>query len=240
MGFNQNRILFGELSKKLCDEYRRTNIFPDRLDIQFRSASTHNREHLREKADSLNLDIGMIYDDNMRNRIVQLLRNEFAKNELDTIVARRFKVYEEQIRVKAFDLCRFDTLQPFQDSLYIYWERRSRTHHKDYWKYNVMGRLHLDTTAIFQKIFDSLFQEWKEQTITEAKETIQFDLKRIIKLCGAIKDRRFAPPLTDLFTQSLDEEIRRLAEIALVQMHIEPYRKNYFQRRECSSGLCEK
>jgi len=94
-----------------------------------------------------------------------------------------------------------------------------------------MKRLRFDTTAIYQKIFDSLYQEWQKQVRIEAKEIVQFDLWSIIELCGAIKDERFVPALKNLYVQSADRHIKNAAEIALVRMNVEPFRKNYFQER---------
>ena len=205
--------------------HRKLNNFPDRLNVYFQNTP------LRSKADSSNLNIGMIYDNNMRNRIVQLLRNEFRKDELDTIIVRRFEHYQEPLRKKMFDLCQFDTIQRFKDSLDAYWDRRNFIHYKDYFKYDVMTFLHFDTLASYQKIFDSLYQEWEEQTRAEVKQTIQFNLRRIIEVSGNINDKRFIPELKNIYAQSSDERVKAEAERALVRMRVEPFRKNYFQER---------
>ena len=227
--FRWNSMYWGQYNNEanaLSSRHRSLNHFPDRLRPRFLNTP------FIEKADSSNLNIGMVYDESMRNRIVQLLRNEFREDELDTVVARRFVLYQKRIRRQALDLGMFDTLPIFRDSLQATKERRfSPPPVPRFVRNDIIDFLQFDTTAVFQKIFDSLSREWEKQTRAEAKTTIQFDLRALIELCGRINDERFIPELKRLYAESSDERIKETAEVVLVRMNVEPFRENFFRER---------
>jgi len=182
----------------------------------------------------------MIYDDNMRKRIVQLLRNEYREDELDTLVVRRLSRRVEEIRRQTFVIYGYDTLQVFKDNLLTHFERektqnteeyKRRRKHPDAFKWDVLTLLGFDTTAIYKKIFDSLFQELRNEQIISIQNQWEFCIECIIKASGYIKDQRFVSPLEDIYKNSADNRIKRAAEEALVRMQINPYYENYVHKR---------
>ena len=206
----------------------------------FVSTSGFTRKE-REKLDSLDvwIDIGEVYDEEMRKRVVQLLQNEYRQDELDTLLNRHLKSEAFILRRQAFDICRFDTLQVFKDSLAAYHkriqkekqERGERANHISQYSTVVMRDiLQLDTTTIFIHTFDSLSYQFRIERTNYLQNRWLFPIEAVIEVSGFIGDERFIVPLEQLYKNSAEVRIRNFAEMSLVQMRVEPYFSAFMNR----------
>ena len=123
----------------------------------------------------LNLSVEMVYDDAMRNRIVQLLRNEYEEWELDSLINRQIGYRAISIEREARKSCKFDTLQIFKtalDSLYTDLKNRNPEDsilikyeyvEKNKYKPEIFKLLELDTTAIFKQTYQKVVERERER-----------------------------------------------------------------------------
>jgi hypothetical protein len=186
--------------------------------------------------DSLNLDIntGMIYDDKMRDRIVQLLRNEYLEDEIDTLVNRQmtgnFSMYEND----AMKACKFDTMQLFKttlDSFYLYLKNQNMAQFSiSMYKYNVFKLLRLDTTTIFRQVYNKIIAIDRERVREEWLTKTYYDHTYIAMLCGYINDKRFIKPLIEALDKPDNFQKEKVLE-SLVRMRVEPYYSEYVKLR---------
>jgi hypothetical protein len=117
--------------------------------------------YLRDKADKFNLNLGLIYDNEMRDRIVELMRNEYREYELDTLVDRRINSMKTVYEYRAIDSCHFDTLQIFKNALdSFYMDGKDKNSGTIYlisaYKHPVLKLLQLDTTEIFKQAYNRI------------------------------------------------------------------------------------
>jgi len=193
----------------------------------------------RALVDSLDLELnmGMVFDDAMRDRMVQLMRGEFREDELDTLVNRSINRDHRQITFKrnALRIPQIDTLSIFieaRNSLYDSLEaedpwninkRRRGTHDLE-----VFRSLQLDTLSIFKQTFNEIVERERERE----RERLLANPGRfnsiLIELAGLIGDERFIEPLME----ALEEQNRpRRAIEALVRMRVEPFYSDFVRER---------
>ena len=197
--------------------------------------------------DSLDLDlnVSMIYDDEMRNRIVQLVRNEFQEWELDSLVnsriMRRTITYEREARKS----CKFDTLQIFRvalDSFYVDLKNKNpedsilvKYEYVEKYKYEpeIFKMLQLDTTSIFRQAYSELVERERESEredyLTNGYRYFN-NYTYLAELSGYIGDKRFVQPLIELLDKSEDYQKERIIE-ALARLRAEPYYTDYVKER---------
>jgi hypothetical protein len=191
----------------------------------------------------LNLSIGMIYDDVMRNRIVQLMRNEYEKEELDTLVNiyTEWSVKSNKYTV-AFDICKFDTLTCFKAALDSFYTEIKNKNPNDsslikyeyveklQYKYDIFMYLQLDTTAIFKHSYDCVIQEERKRHKEECLTNTSYDHTSLAELCGYIVDKRFIQPLEEALYKPDNFQRKKVME-ALARMRVEPYYSDYVKER---------
>lgn len=200
-----------------------------------------SRERLLIDSLELILPIGMLYSDEMRDRIVQLMRNELREDEIDTLINRRIDRRKERYMREVFRICRFDTLEIVQsmidslfvdlksrnpeDSLLIRFEHIERIRFQD----TVFQLLQLDTTAIFRRVFDSLVEGdkimWRREFLTNPGR----ELTPLAEISGHIGDERFVEPLIEALSNPWFRQNRVIE--ALVRMRVEPYFSEYMKSR---------
>jgi hypothetical protein len=197
----------------------------------------------REQINSLGLklNLGMIFDDAMRNRLVQLLKNEYQENELDTLVNFYINVSVDSRKKEALEECKFDTLTIFKmvlDSLYTDIKnknpedsllRKFEYVEKNKYKYEVFQYLKLDTTQIFKQAYNRIIERDREMERESFLKKSYFD-SSIAELCGYIGDKRFVKPLIEALGKAEEYQIDKVLE-ALVRMRVEPYYSNYVKHR---------
>lgn len=196
----------------------------------------------------VNLSVGMIYDDEMRDRIVQLICNEFRPDELDTLVNIQIRrIYIPNYERKAMDMCKFDTMQIFKSTVDIFYTELKNKNpedsliikydyiEKNELRHNVFKFLQLDTTVVFKQTFNEIIKEEKNR-IREDVLTNTYSYYNGIgwlsELCSYINDKRFVRPLVKLLSNdSLEDHQRERVLTALVRMRVEPYYSDYVKKR---------
>jgi hypothetical protein len=207
--------------------------------------------------DSLGLDlyVGLIYDDEMRNRIVQLMKNQYQEWELDSLVNRHIGMSVRYNSYEAFENCKFDTLQYFKDSLDNFYTNFKNKHindslmydryvkYENFYKkenrYEVFKLLQLDTTAIYKQSYNKIVEKQKKQERQNILNSTGHyrDYINLAELCGYINDKRFIQPLIDILNTSFNidadskEVVYKTVIEALVRLRIEPYYSDYVQHR---------
>jgi hypothetical protein len=196
----------------------------------------------KEKEDSLyllQLDWKMVYDEDMIKRIVQLLKNEYKKEELDALVNRQMEIGDkaggwERVAMFAMKADQSPTFKHVKDSLNRY---RDKNIHKDWYQdYEIFQYLKIDTTPRFHFVLDSIHKARKENTINEYLNKIHFDIKGLLSACYYVQDKRFIEPLInivehlDAFGLKYNEYSIDYASEVLVRMQVEPYCSNYLKK----------
>ena len=207
----------------------------------------------------LNLSVGMIYDNEMRERLMQLLRNEYQEWELDTLVNRQIgnnvTMYEEN----AMKMCRFDTIELFKlavDSFYLDIVSKSKEdfkkHLKEYesffkekYYHDVFKLLKLDTTTTYRQVYSNIIERKKEEIKKEWLTDMYSyfsGISYLAELCGYIGDKCFVQPLIEIFDKPFEfknsksesrwqENIYKSVRVALVRLRVEPYYSDYLKKR---------
>ncbi len=186
----------------------------------------------REKVEKLNLklELGMIYDNDMRNRLLQLLKNEYRPDELDTLAKRGTAMSFKANERLALDICKFDTMKLFKNTLDSFFNEVKRKQPKDheykyFYNYNVFKILKLDTILIFRHVLDSIIIKDKASYIYDLKNNNTQDLFSIAELCGYVNDKRFIQPLIEALNKP--NNFRKEVVIkTLARMKVEPYHTN--------------
>ena len=154
------------------NEYRFVRKFGDKAKGHFPYACYLSTEFSDDECvfiDSLdlNLNIGMIFDNDMRNRIVQLMRNEYREDELDTLINRYMEYNLSSYEYDAMEMCEFDTMEIFKntlDSLYLDIKSKEGTpYSKSMYKDKVFKLLQLDTTNIYKQIRNQVVERERER-----------------------------------------------------------------------------
>jgi hypothetical protein len=167
-----------------------------------------NKERDRAIA-KLNMSWDMVIDDYMINRMIQLLKNEYRKEEFDTLVNRQWGRYDEDsFNGIAFYLMKQENSKLFkqtQDSLN---RSRDKSIHPDLYQICDVGEyLKWDTTPRFHFLIDSLKIAKKEEIKNYYLNKYHFDIKGLIQSCGFIGDSRLKETMLNL----LDQCEKRLA-----------------------------
>ena len=153
-------------TKKELDEYRITEKganLPCRLSFQYADVFTY-KETLLIDSLNVNLSIEMIYDDEMRNRIIQLMRNEYREDELDTLVNRRINNRIKGLETETLQICKLDTMYLFKvalDSFYINLPIKDMS--KNMYKHDILLHLQIDTMTIFKQAFKVVVERERER-----------------------------------------------------------------------------
>ena len=205
----------------------------------------------RKRIDSLNLRLnwGMIVDESMRVRMLQLFNNEYPPEEMEQLLDRWMKKMDSfpfNYEQSAIDLIKADTMQIVRvakDSLNQYHRDKKENPQRPYQVSDAFFTLQLDTFPHFKFMVDSLR---KVERVNKEKEYIgrvMFSMTPLIRASGNVGDKRFVEPLikilTDLETRNSKEtdknrisrNEREIYEVksALVKMEIEPYRTDYLK-----------
>ena len=183
----------------------------------------------------LKLHIEMIFDNEMRDRIVQLMRNEYQENELDTLVNQQMKWNIGEYENDAMEICKFDTMQLFKttlDSLYLDLKSKNMAQFSiSMYKYDVFKLLQLDTTTIFKQEYNKIVERERERKKEGCVTNKTIDHTSLIELCGYIGDKRFIKPLIEMLEGKLTDYQKEALLEALVRMRVEPYYSNYVKKR---------
>jgi hypothetical protein len=224
------------------DEYR----FRNRRGSFFYLLSLEFSDTEKQLIDSLGLklSIGMIYDDDMRNRIVELLCNKYREYELDTIINRQIRgsIYSDSH--EAFKKCKFDTLALFKttlDSFFTDIKNKGtedfkkqlegyESFYKEKYKSDVFKLMKLDTTEIFKQAYNKVVEKSKNEIRDEYLTSMYYDGNYFAELCGYIGDQRFIQPLIESLEKPNDFQREKVIE-ALARMKVEPYYTEYVQKR---------
>jgi hypothetical protein len=202
-------------------------------------------EYLWEKSHQYNLNLGMIYDEEMRNRMLQLMRNEFREDELDTLVNRYMARNEKWFQSDAIDSCRFDTLAIYRaasDSFFVALKeaapdsaRRAyidsyEGFYKKQHMHDVIRLLKLDTTQICRQAYSAIVEQEREKRRKDILTKDVFYYTVLAKISGYLNDPRFVQPLIDALDKPQNFE-RKVVIEALVRMRVEPYYSDYVKHR---------
>jgi hypothetical protein len=218
-----------EKTRKYLMNYRISKNLPwpsDALDVLF----SYREQQIIDSL-GLKLHVSMVYDDDMRERMVELLENRYRQYELDTLVKRRMSDEYNICKRRAIDQCHFDTISIFKqkyDSLnhhdYLY----DNTIYTQRNKFTVLSLLHLDTTMMYKNALIEILEERKKEIEQSIQNNPYYDLRFIAELCGYVSDKRFIAPLEKILEREKDNE--RVLE-ALARMKAEPHYTNYLTER---------
>ena len=210
----------------------------DQFRFELRPAFTFSNS-LVQKTENYNLNVGMLYDEDMRNRIVKLLKGEIEPYEMDSIeFFCKTKYSYSGLTRQAFYDAKIDTISFFQTALKKLYEDLEKENKVDMHKklnniYDIelFEQLKLDTISEYQKIYQDLA---KSAYLRNFENTLKYykskDHSEIAKLSSYINDKRFIKPLI----AALDEPERFKKEVvleALARMKVEPYYSQYFKER---------
>jgi hypothetical protein len=221
-------------SKIALDNYR-THPNSGRLCTGELRYNLTNPRYLFYKSHEYNLNLGMIYDDEMRDRIVQLMRNEYREDELDTLVNRLVDRYPIQYENYAMEACKFDTLPFFKaalDSFYLELKNKAIKNigYPHMHTYEVFKLLKLDTTEIFRQTYNKIIKREKESVRERFLTDTRYRHSDLAKLCGYIGDKRFIPVLIEALAKP-DNFNQKVVLEALARMRVEPYYSDYVKLR---------
>jgi len=231
-------------AKTRLNEYRTSNNgeFPR----SFRLSSSFSQGE-RSLVDSLGLElsIAMVFDDAMRDRMVQLMRGEFREDELDTLLDRDMNRSIRFFERRALRIPQIDTLPIFveaRNNLYDSLEAQNSLDIVKRWNrvydLEVFRSLKLDTLNIFKQTFNEIVERERERE----RERLLTSPRRInttlVNLAGRIGDERFiqplieslAPPTMEVFPGEHESRRRHVIE-ALVRMRVEPFYSDFVRER---------
>lgn len=203
-------------------------VYSNRLGYEF------NLEEI-QRIDSLGLElhIGMVFDQSMRQRILQLLEGGFEEYELDTLTNRTLNSNIRRRQYQAFDLCEFDTLETykiFRDSLTLVFKKERPELSPAAYKHETMFHMRLDTTECFKTTFNQLnedLRQWNRTYLLEGNRPTRMSF--LAELAGHLGDSKFIEPLI----AALDKphKFQRQDVInALIRMRVEPYFSEYIEK----------
>ena len=188
----------------------------------------------RERADSLGLELhwGLVYDEPMRERLIQLLNNEFREGEVEILVNRTMLRLEnmgfEQDAMLAMGVVDTREFRQVLDSLN---RNRDRTvRERRYQNFDVFLYLQYDTLAVFRHTMDSIIKQTREDMRIRYSNQRLPVIHRIATACGRIGDKRFVEPLRNALRRpDIDSwEFNAIRE-ALVRMKVEPYYSEFVE-----------
>lgn len=212
-----------------------------------------------KKIDSLNLRLswGMLFDESMRERMLQLLNNNYRPEEMQQLLnnwititeSKHSHFFENKVIYEYFKIDTMKVYGQVRDSLEKYHRKEDN---RLYQTNEIFYILQMDTLSCFKLLVDSLR---KADNINQEKwylENIVFDdMESLIRSCGNVGDIRFVEPIIKALNNlkihngketnkyEIMKNERRIKEMvdALVKMKIEPYRTDYLKK--CSRPLEE-
>jgi hypothetical protein len=218
-------------------------------------------ETAEKEIDSLNIRFNwkMVYDDEMIERIIQLLNNKYRKDEFEILVNRQWQIKENRDWNRiAMYMMQADTSQIFKytmDSLNLH--RDKNLHKNIYQDEEVFKYMQLDTTTRFRFVLDSVIKSTRKEVINNFFTQYHFNIGGVIKSCASINDERLVEVLINLLnklavrteelTQMLEanetnnekwkindektnnENIMDAIKATLVRLKIEPYHSDYLK-----------
>jgi len=203
-------------------------------------------DSLYKKAETCNLNIGMLYDEDMRNRMVQLMNNEFSEIEMDSLVRYRFKTLYWHFEKQAFQKTKIDTFPVFRASIKKLYEDLEKDDkidkHKQLgliYEFELFKQLQLDTIKEFKEVYLDIVQTEENNFVESMLSNNGFDYSRIAELSGYINDKRFIQPLIAALNKPKNFKQEVVFE-ALARMKVEPYYTQYIERRTRSLSQIKK
>ena len=195
----------------------------------------------RNRADSLGLNLhwGMVYDEPMRERLVQLLNNEFREDEVDILVNRTMEslenmgiaIFEQRAMSAMEDIVNSKEFRQVQDSLD---RSRDRTIRDTFYSnFEVFRYLQYDTLAVFRQAVDSVRKQRREDIkIRYLNQRLSVQTMQVIaQTSGRIGDERFVEPLRNALRRpGIDNREFNAIREALVRMKIEPYYSEFVEQ----------
>jgi len=192
---------------------------------------------LYKKAEKYNLNIGILYDDEMRNRIVQLLSNEFSSVEEDSVVALCNRNSYSYLEKQIFQKSKIDTMQVFRDAIKKLYEDLERENKVDIdkkinyrYEFELFKQLELDTLSEYRKLYFSITEGHRKECIDDFLNYESRNYSQIAELSGYINDKRFIKPLIAALEKPKNFK-REVVLEALARMKVEPYYTQYFEKR---------
>lgn len=153
-------------------------------------------------------DINLVYDDYSRHRVLQLLKNEFEKGELDTLVKRHASISARKI-VNA-----------------EIWKKYGES---DIVQYNALQ----NKDSLPYKLFlDSLIEVRKPIERDLLENTYRFELQEVIKLAGCIEFEGIEEQLELMLKDTTLSKMKDDIFIALVRHKVEPYYTIFFEKHK--------
>jgi Trp operon repressor len=227
------------------------------------ASSLHRKtwEDVKKHLDSLNIQFSwqMVYDDNMVERIIQLLNNEYQQDELNTLINKNWQRIKNKDwqRITMYAM-RADTFKIFKHTVDSLNAHRDKNIHKSiYQDEEVFQFLRLDTTARFCFVLDSVIKSERRNILNDYLDNYHFDIEYLIKVCGYVNDKRFVESLLKLLDQqvnkknkleliltdsitfderaklvsekSIKENLIHTIKHALIRMKIEPYHSDFLK-----------
>ncbi|MDR0505568.1 MAG: hypothetical protein LBH32_01950, partial [Dysgonamonadaceae bacterium] len=186
----------------------------------------------------LQLDWKMVYDDDMIKRMIQLLKNEYRKEEFELLVnkwiANQGPEKYDHAALWQIGLENLKIFKHTQDSLNKY---RNREIHQGLYQYDEVGRfLRWDTIPRYYFLVDSFKVVYQNKAEDYYLNKIHFDIKKILFACYYVQDKRFIEPIIHIaenleaFGLKYRENSIDYASEVLVKMQVEPYCSNYLRK----------
>ena len=186
----------------------------------------------------LNLSVGMIYNDEMRDRIVQLMRNEYQEWELDTLVNRQISQNLRYYERQTMEICKIDTFPIFRIAINNLYDSLEVQNTLDMFKklnkiydYEVFKSLQLDTATFFKQAYNKMLEREREREREYYLTNPYYDYTYLAELCGYIGDKRFIKPLIEMLGKPLEDHQKNRVLEALVRLRVEPYYSDYIKER---------
>lgn len=147
------------------------------------------------------------FDKDMRKRVLQLLKNEYAEGELEKAIQREL------------DKWGFNKVTYGQSR--INWYKLPKSLHKIY----------KDTSSVEFKTFaDSCWQVKMESMRKKYTENYMFNLKAILTICYYLDDKKIEKQLLKMYNDTSLSEYHNKIQAVLICKHIEPYYTQCFKR----------
>ena len=161
----------------------------------------HEREFALSK---LNLSWNMVFDNYMIDRTIQLLNNEYRKEELDSLVNRQWEIISKRSQwelVTMYEL-KINNSKIFKQTKDSLTHNRDKEMHSNWYSdEEVLHYLGIDTTAYFRLAVDSIIKSSKQEITDYYLNKFNFDIVGLIQSCGFIKDVRLNEPMLYLLSR---------------------------------------
>jgi len=197
----------------------------------------------------LNLEWNMVFDDYMIDRTIQLLNNEYRKEEFDSLVNTQWAIINKNRqweRETMFEL-KIDESKIFRYTMDSLNRHRDKDKHPDWYdKEEVLYYLGIDTTAYFRSAVDSVIRSAKQENIDYYLNRFHFDIEGLVQSCGFIGDSRLKEPMFSLlnkYRKRLDflkkemELLENKEETEEVRDFLYLYREERFEKERIINAL---